>query len=114
VTLLSSPLLTLKVLAILLGRGFKATLNFILNNSTLILTLISLVAAFLYAPGPHEIVRIKSVTRDCIVSWVSEGLCVFRVMVGRPRDNVECRIRHRAAHIRAVFGATHCQGHYGC
>jgi hypothetical protein len=56
-TLLSSPLLTLKVLAILLGRGFKATLNFILNNSLFIIALISLVVAFLYAPGPHEIYR---------------------------------------------------------
>jgi hypothetical protein len=53
---------TLKVLAILLGRGLKATLNFILNNSILILALISLVAAFLYAPGPHEVVSIEYVS----------------------------------------------------
>ena len=57
VTLLSSPILTLKVLGILLGRGFKASISFILNNALLIIALISLVAAFLYAPGPHEIVR---------------------------------------------------------
>lgn len=113
-TLLSSPLLTLKVLAILLGRGFKATLNFILNNSLLILGLISLVAAFLYAPGPHELVTTHhSWLRNCIVSVIGVRLYILRFVVDRAGDHVECRVRHRSPHFRLILGTTHCQGNHG-
>ena len=59
VTLFSSPILSTKVLIILLGKGFKATFSFIISNLLIILAFLSILAAFLYAPGPHEIVSIS-------------------------------------------------------
>ena len=56
VTLLSSPILSVKVLVVLLGRGFKATVSFIISHILIILAILSVLAAFLYAPGPHEVV----------------------------------------------------------
>ena len=46
VTLLRHPLVTLKVLVILIGRFLKATMNFVLSNLALIIGVLSLIAAF--------------------------------------------------------------------
>jgi len=46
VTLLAHPILTLKVLFILLGRFFTATFNFIVSNLLLIVGFVSLIGAF--------------------------------------------------------------------
>jgi len=54
VTLLTHPLVTLKVTAILLGRLLKGTMSFIHKNLAMIISILGIVGAFLYAPGPHE------------------------------------------------------------
>ncbi len=46
VTLLSSPILSVKVLIILLGRFIKASANFVISHLALIIGLFSLIAAF--------------------------------------------------------------------
>jgi len=46
VTLFTSPILSLKILVILLGRGFKASVQFMLSHLAAIIGLISLAAAF--------------------------------------------------------------------
>ena len=56
VTLLAHPIVTLKVLAILFGRLCKGSVNFVLSHLPLIIGISSLIAAFKFAPGPHEIV----------------------------------------------------------
>ena len=56
VTLLAHPIVTLKVLVILFGRLCKASANFVLSHLPLIIGISSLIAAFQFAPGPHEIV----------------------------------------------------------
>jgi len=54
VSLFSTPIYTLKVLSILLARFIKQTMFFISHHLVLILSLLLALAAFLYAPGPHE------------------------------------------------------------
>ena len=46
VTLLGHPIVTLKVLTILLGRLCKGSVNFVLSNLPLIIGICSLIAAF--------------------------------------------------------------------
>ena len=46
VTLLTSPILSVKVLVILLGRFVKASVNFVISHLALIIGLFSLIAAF--------------------------------------------------------------------
>ena len=46
VTLISSPVLSVKVLVILLGRFVKASASFIISHLALIIGLLSLIAAF--------------------------------------------------------------------
>jgi hypothetical protein len=46
VTLLAHPIVTLKVLAILLGRLCKASVSFVLSHLPLIIGICSLIAAF--------------------------------------------------------------------
>jgi hypothetical protein len=112
VTLLSSPILTLKVLGILLGRGFKASISFILNNALLIIALISLVAAFLYAPGPHEIVRKLSIL-TLLVPRYSKGLRLLRILVDCVGHHVECWLWDRSAYLCAIPGATYSKSYDG-
>ena len=46
VTLLANPILTIKVLIILLGRLIKASANFVLSHLASIIGILSLIAAF--------------------------------------------------------------------
>jgi hypothetical protein len=57
VTLLTHPMITLRVSAILFARLLKGTLNFISKHVALIISILGIIGAFLYAPGPHEEVR---------------------------------------------------------
>ena len=52
VGLLTSPLLTLRVLLFLLIRYIRATLSFMLHHKLPLLALLSAIAAFELAPGP--------------------------------------------------------------
>ena len=52
--LFTHPLLTFKVLAILIGRLIKGTLNFALKHYLAIISLAAAFAGFRFAPGPHE------------------------------------------------------------
>jgi hypothetical protein len=47
-------------MGILLGRLAKGTISFALNHYAAIIGILSLLAAFEYAPGPHEEVSNKS------------------------------------------------------
>ena len=58
--LFSHPLLTLKVLGILLGRLIKGTLNFAIKHYLAIISLVAAIAGFRFAPGPHENVKDSS------------------------------------------------------
>jgi hypothetical protein len=54
VTLIRHPVLTLKVTGILIVNLLKQVFDFIIHHSILIGILLSICAAFLYAPGPHD------------------------------------------------------------
>lgn len=56
VSLITHPILTIKIIAILLGRLLKSTVNLITHHILLILAFSASVAAFYLAPGPHEVV----------------------------------------------------------
>ena len=52
------PILTIKILIILIGQLIKATFNYVIHHIILILALVSAIVAFYQAPGPHEQVSI--------------------------------------------------------
>ena len=54
--LFTHPILTVKVLGIMLWRFVKASVEFMARHYLIIIGLVSLIAGFLYAPGPHEVV----------------------------------------------------------
>jgi len=67
--------ITLKVSAILIARLLQGTLNFISKHILMIVSLLGIAGAFLYAPGPHEQYR-GSVT-DFVVFclwWIGLGV----------------------------------------
>lgn len=59
VSLITHPILTIKIIVILLGRLLKSTINLITHHILLILAFSASVAAFYFAPGPHEIVSLS-------------------------------------------------------
>lgn len=72
VSLFTHPIITLKVTVILLGKLILGTLNFIQKHIALIVALVGIIATFLYAPGPHQMVStsnqyMKDINSICVV-----------------------------------------------
>eukprot|EP00347_Sterkiella_histriomuscorum_P000568 403375347 len=75
VTLMRHPILTIKILIILIGQLIKATFNYVIHHIILILALVSAITAFYQAPGPHEQYR-QTVTDFLLFAawWIGLGI----------------------------------------
>lgn len=112
VTLLRSPIKTLTTLITLIFIYLKTAIIFMIRHVLLILALAGIIGAFLYAPGPHEIV-IKFLDNPLIVPSDCHRIPRVCSMVDWPWSVKFHWIRNWSPYICLIPGSSHCKSNYG-
>ena len=114
ISLFRNPFKTVYILLILIQRFIVSTLQFIISNIIVIVLISASILAFIYLPGPHEIVlTFPKLTLFPIVLkariWDRHLCC----MVGCTRYCKQHRVGDWSSHVCAVFGSSHSKGRDG-
>ena len=114
-SIFNSPITSVRVLLTCLLDFAIDVLHFLIRNYIILSTIGCAIFAFLYLPGPHELVSIAS-TRltHFVVPLDNPRLHVLRSVLARTWN---CQLNwswDRTAHLCSLLGPTHCKGGACC